>query len=260
MQNDKIHFFSETLDSTFYDGRVLEMLYQDGTETNGLPGRRVGFQVGITANPDRDYLTAWGYDAQGRWESVSVPVLPFFEATYSYETDSHLLSGMTFSAASTPFAKVDYAYEPNRNVKTTVHNQRNAGTGWEDVSRYDYRYDALARRTDVVNTGPAFAEDALSLWDYNTRSEVVGQNRHLGTDPDSPGTSVPAQDFAYAYDNIGNRLIATEDTETTEYFANELNQYTQLGVSAPWREPLYDLDGNMTFTVWRRKSKTPMKI
>jgi hypothetical protein len=48
---------------------------------------------------------------------------------------------------------VAYTYEPNRNLKTIVFKQRNTGIGWEDVSRYDYRYDALARRTYVVNTG-----------------------------------------------------------------------------------------------------------
>lgn len=223
------------------------MLYQDGTETNGLPGRRAGFQVGITSNPDRDYLTSWGYDVQGRWETVGIPVLPSFEAAYSYEPDSHLLSGMSYSSASTPFAKVDYGYEPNRNVKTTVHNQRDTGTGWEDVSRYGYRYDALARRTDVVNTGPAFAEDALSLWAYNTRSEVIGQSRHLGTDPDSPGTAVPAQDFAYDYDAIGNRLESSAGLlPARDYTSNALNQYT--AITNPSESPAYDLDGNTIFT------------
>ena len=33
---------TETLDATFYDGMTLTRAYEDGTETNGLPGRGRG--------------------------------------------------------------------------------------------------------------------------------------------------------------------------------------------------------------------------
>jgi len=70
---------------------------------------------------------------------------------------------------------------------------------------------------------------------YNARSEVIGAV--IGTN-----------DYGYAYDAIGNRIATTEDTKTTEYLANELNQYTQISVPSVSSvvNPTYDADGNMT--------------
>ncbi len=48
----------------------------------------------------------------------------------------------------------------------------------------------------------------------------------------------------YTFDPIGNRLTATNNTAITTYFANELNQYTNI-VSGASVTPIYDDDGNM---------------
>ncbi len=50
--------------------------------------------------------------------------------------------------------------------------------------------------------------------------------------------------YSYMFDPIGNRLTATNNTAVTTYFANELNQYTNVvrGVSIT---PTHDDDGNM---------------
>lgn len=51
--------------------------------------------------------------------------------------------------------------------------------------------------------------------------------------------------FGYAYDAIGNRLVSTNNGVTTTYWANELNQYTNIPTAVA--DPAYDLDGNMVF-------------
>ena len=48
--------------------------------------------------------------------------------------------------------------------------------------------------------------------------------------------------YGYAYDTIGSRTATTENTATTEYLANALNQYTAITGRA---NPSHDLDGNM---------------
>ena len=66
---------------------------------------------------------------------------------------------------------------------------------------------------------------------YNARSEVTG-------------ATMGANTYNYGYDSIGNRVAATNNAETFAYFANALNQYTNIadGVSV---SPTYDADGNM---------------
>jgi RHS repeat-associated protein len=59
-----------------------------------------------------------------------------------------------------------------------------------------------------------------------------------------------ANSFGYAYDPIGNRISATKNQEPENYFANSLNQYTQI-VDGVTNLPTYDLDGNMlTYSGW----------
>lgn len=47
--------------------------------------------------------------------------------------------------------------------------------------------------------------------------------------------------YSYNYDQIGNRIQAVKDNDTTSYTSNIVNQYTQINTSVP----TYDQDGNM---------------
>jgi RHS repeat-associated protein len=93
---------------------------------------------------------------------------------------------------------------------------------------YACNRDILGRVTNAVDSF-----SVLRDYLYNTRSEVTGAN--IGTNT-----------AAYLFDDIGNRISATENMKTTEYTANALNQYSQISAPpAPLRYPLYDADGNM---------------
>jgi RHS repeat-associated protein len=70
-----------------------------------------------------------------------------------------------------------------------------------------------------------------NLFGYNMRSELADAIM---------GTNV----YAYLYDPIGNRQLASANENTNLYQANELNQYTNINAGAV--EPVYDPDGNMT--------------
>ena len=52
----------------------------------------------------------------------------------------------------------------------------------------------------------------------------------------------PLTNMNYFYDLIGNRISATENSATTTYTSNLVNQYTAVNAIVP----VYDLDGNMT--------------
>ena len=96
------------------------------------------------------------------------------------------------------------------------------------VESLDYAYDALSR--PVSRNGDAFG--------YNARGEVVF----------SRGDAENAEE-AYAYDHIGNAVLAASGSVTNACAANALNQYASIlraSVSPCETIPQYDADGNLT--------------
>ncbi|MGI6494694.1 MAG: RHS repeat-associated core domain-containing protein [Kiritimatiellia bacterium] len=108
------------------------------------------------------------------------------------------------------------AYRPNR-VTSIAH----AFDGVE-VSRYAHTFDALDRL--AVRNADAFS--------YNARSEVVS-------------ATVASNEYAYAYDHIGNHTASSVNSDTTTFEANALNQYTSLSNLVQSCNPVHDLDGNL---------------
>ena len=116
--------------------------------------------------------------------------------------------------------------------------------GGATISQYDYENDALGRRTEIARSGTAMSETRTDAYGYNDRNELTNAVKNATLD-----------EYAYQYDDIGNRLTSTEldaggpSFVSAEYTANNLNQYTSISNSVPPREtftPAYDLDGNQT--------------
>ncbi|MGE9269593.1 MAG: RHS repeat-associated core domain-containing protein, partial [Verrucomicrobiales bacterium] len=227
---------TETLPGGYFGDRVLSRQYEDGSEPNGVPGRAAGYQLLENGTPET--TAAYTYDEAGRLETVSDGTDTF---TYHYLGDSPNLLERVEGPAHTGH----YMYESGRNNVTVAENEETVGTA-STVSRFTYRYNELGQRTDRVDEGSVFAQDALYAWSYDDLGQVTAAGRYLGTDPDNPGASVAAQDAEFDYDFIGNRLTSTFGTASQRgYTANALNQYTQ--VSAFSFPPSHDEDGNMTF-------------
>ena len=117
----------------------------------------------------------------------------------------------------------------------------------EVISQYDYTYDAAGRRIEIARSGTAMSESRTDAYSYNTRNELTSATKLGGP------ASVPATpEYAYQYDDIGNRITSTDITTNRTYTANSLNQYTlisNLCDSASLREefvPQFDDDGNQT--------------
>ena len=253
-----------------YDASTLQLDYEDvpayyggaarvdrhyaGT---GVLGRYEGFDV-VTdpaGTPVTAYSVAYGYETTGRLRTVTNDTLPGTPKafTYAYVTNANLID-----TVQGPIHTMDNDYEPARDLRTVVTNYLAADGAGSPVSRYTYRYDAGGRRTDVVNTskaGGAFpAGGELSKWTYDTRSQVDLQQRYAGPDPGNEDVAIPAEDFAYSYDTIGNRITSKAGTASQrDYYAssgtgdpgaNRLNQYNN--VTNPAVNFTYDGDGNMT--------------
>ncbi len=230
-----------------------------------VPGRSTGFALSTDdSTPDSpEYAVSYGYDESGRFETLSWNVdadpatdtdTPSTGTTaYSYLPDSDLLQGYATSSGGPAGQQTTYAYEPHRNLKTLVENAFGAKT----ISRYEYQYDTLGRRTTVLNTGSAFDQPAFEKYQYDDRSQLVSAARYLGSDISNTDTPADDRYRDYAYDPIGNRVNATEGAEnpdapdaskTLTYTSNQLNQYdliTETNGTATSRNLTYDPDGNL---------------
>jgi len=78
-------------------------------------------------------------------------------------------------------------------------------------------------------------ESRIDAYGYNVRDELVSaaQNGNV--------------EYAYSYDDIGNRLSSSELGTNRTYTANSLNQYTSITAQGESVfQPVFDLDGNQT--------------
>ena len=75
--------------------------------------------------------------------------------------------------------------------------------------------------------------------------QLTSANRFNGNDRGNTQNPITGQQFGFAFDNIGNRLTATDGLANTSYTPNTLNQYSaiQSGTVAAVA-PTYDADGN----------------
>jgi RHS repeat-associated protein len=93
------------------------------------------------------------------------------------------------------------------------------------ISQYDYVYDAVGRRIQIARSGSAMSENRVDEYGYNVRNELIfAANRGE--------SSSPTTEYAYQYDDIGNRISSYDLGMTRTYIANNLNQYTSISNSA----------------------------
>ena len=120
------------------------------------------------------------------------------------------------------------SYEAARNLLSGIAYKR----GTTLVSQRTYVRDALGRPlTRSTARNGTTQNDAFG---YNARSELTSAT--LGND-----------EYAYAFDNIGNRASSAEAGTQSAYSTNNLNQYASIGENEGNAfVPGYDADGNAT--------------
>jgi RHS repeat-associated protein len=178
-------------------------------------------------------------------------------ATYSYLSDSDLISQVVTADNSRGYASTTRSYEDHRDLLTSVQNEwyLTAGNGsWSPISTYGYTNDDLGRRTRITRSEMAFVDnphyeeyvDNGNDHGYSDRNELQRSYYYTGT-PEGEHEEVPANDFAYDYDPIGNRTDYTAgQSATTTYTTNNRNQYT--ATANPTESFGYDNDGNLWTT------------
>ncbi|MHB9065961.1 MAG: RHS repeat-associated core domain-containing protein [Pirellulaceae bacterium] len=143
---------------------------------------------------------------------------------------------------------VEYLYDPagrvqrvnKGNVTYTTYDYDAAGQLLHLVnyapdnsvnSRFDYTYDSRGRRTAMATL------DGNWTYAYDGTSQLT-HAVFVSTNP-----AIAHQDLQYNYDAAGNRTSTVINGVTTDYVANNLNEYTSVGGTTYQ----YDADGNLTF-------------
>jgi RHS repeat-associated protein len=161
----------------------------------------------------------YSYDAPGRLDSMTNE-LGQLVVRYEYDAAGRLTrKTLGNSMVAT------YGYDAAGQL-LTLTNRLADGTA---ISWFNYAYDTRGRRTAMATHYGAWAYDYDDLGQL-TRAVLSS------TDP-----QISSQDLAYVYDALGNRIRTIENGVTTEYTANNLNQYVRMGST----NYVFDLDGNL---------------
>ncbi len=195
-------------------------------------GRNSGF------NMEQEYSVDYHYDSVGRFDSIDWNITgKTGNVDYRYLKNSDLVSGFSFNKNTS----VTYEYEPQRNLRTAITNRAQNIL----LSRYEYQYDRLGRRSNVINSGSAFTKSGFNLYAYNDRNELQTSSSFGGNNLSDQSRPFTEQDRFYQYDPIGNRTQVQETNEKISYTSNELNQYTRVNKKQSFQLD-FDVDGNLT--------------
>ena len=167
----------------------------------------------------------YGYDSFSRLNSVLRNDLPLASFSYTYTQNSQLLDSITGPAHT-----VTNTWEPDRDLLDVKENK----VGSTSISKYDYGVNVTGQRTNVAQSGTAFASGRSLAWGYDPLGQLI-----------TADSSITGHDRAFLYDTIGNRKKSAASLTlpaTDNYTANGLNQYTAVTAVSPQ----YDLDGNAT--------------
>ena len=257
-----LRVLNETLDSSFYNSRVLTSLYDSNATSPGggafgsftvshLLGRPTGFSLGVSGNTARDLQQSFTYSNLGQFAGVTTQVAGATARNFTYAYDS---TDMLTGYASGSFG-VNYAYEAQRNLRTSVAS----AYGSTSITRFDFAYTKLGQKQWAMQSGSAYADyysgtsytAVYNYYLYDSKGQLQSTAMYRGNTPPTGGSApsgadeLPGRRYEYRYDEAGNRTSAGQTGITTRgddsFTANALNEYTSrennsvhiLGTAAP---------------------------
>ena len=249
------------IDTTYaYDGwgALTNTVYSDGTPTVSTRNDALGRQVEAH---DAAGVTTFAYDAYGANTNETIVgiagtnVLERFADAYGRDV-GYALNGerrtvisrdpatgriitMRVAGCTNDFV---WTYHPGCDLKRTLRYPNGALVTWE----YELRRDLMTLVSNDVYSSFRYTYDGAGKrtskndehYFYNARGELI-----LATNV------ITGAEFAYRYDDIGNRLWSREFGTNCTYVANGLNQYTNVVRGGASERSAFDLDGNQTNVV-----------
>jgi RHS repeat-associated protein len=202
---------------TYANGRSLTYTYDAG-------GRRTSVtdQTGFT--------TKYLYDAVGRLTGLT-------------DGTNHAIATYTYDAAGRLSKQVDgngnyttYTYDAAGEVTSLINYKANNAVN----SSFAYTYNNLGQRTSQTTL------DGTWTYTYDATGQLT--NAVFA----STNTAIANQNLTYVYDAAGNRIKTIQNGTTTNYNANNLNEYTSAGNTIY----SYDRAGNLIAKVSNGQTTT----
>ena len=155
-------------------------------------------------------INSYTYDAMSRIATVSDGTNT---AEYSRLPGTSLLNNVTVKQGANTIVSTAKTYDAFNRLLST------ASTAGGVTRTYTYEYNTKDQRTKLT-----LADGSYWEYTYDDKGQVTS-----GVKKDSTGKVIPGQSFGYTFDDIGNRLTATEGMPGMlyNYTANNVNQYTQ---------------------------------
>ena len=101
---------------------------------------------------------------------------------------------------------------------------------WYAISRNRMTYNSTGRRITSENLAGQVTTTAWDQFACTTVGELISASKLGGSQPS-------ATEYAYSYDDIGNRLTSLDLGTNRVYSDNELNQYTAIADVAAASSP-----------------------
>lgn len=185
--------YAQRLISTYYNTGMLAGITVTN-HINPVYGRDV-----LEVQGSSPALTnTFAYDLYGRLSGIGCGI---YSAAYTYWPNSDLLCQTTSSSNATAVLTTTRVWDVGPRLLSIANTLANGSVSTAD----EYAYDALDRRVS------ALLEDG-SHWryGYDARNELTSAQRSW-----SDWTPVAGQQYAYAYDNIGNRTTRSSAATPT---------------------------------------------
>ena len=167
-----------------------------------------------------NYGRSLGYSLVG----LAVPSEPHRQSTLAYDPATGRLATMQIPSEQSnnpdnqTITQFTWSYLPGTDLKSALAYPNGLSASWtydanskllqvcnafptNVISQYDYTYDAVGRRVQIARSGSAMSETRTDAYGYNARSELISASK-LG------GSQSSATEYAYSYDDIGNRITS----------------------------------------------------
>jgi RHS repeat-associated protein len=198
--------------------------------TTGSVVRTVAYTYDMDGNrltltyPDGTVLTN-SYTARNQLAGIGSQ-----SSVVSYQYD---LSGNRIGKVLGNGTSATYVYDDASRLLTLIHSNSTS-----QLARFDYALNSVGNRTSKTEVGQSVSAVRSEVYTYDPIDQLTGVA--YGTN------AVTTRTVSYDYDPVGNRTNVTDNSVSTSYAANNLNQYTQLAVSNQLSALSYDLNGNLT--------------
>jgi RHS repeat-associated protein len=156
--------------------------------------------------------SSFGYDAASRLQTVDVGGAPSPRITYGYLPNSSLVQTLTYTQGAATRLTTTKLYDKLNRLQS-ISSAPSAASLVQSV----YLFNQANQRTRLTRE-----DNAYWNYGYDPLGQVTSGQKRL-----ADGTGALGDDFAYTYDDIGNRKTATTNGQLSTYTPTLLNQYAQ---------------------------------